>query len=218
LISFRLLQFALGLALRLAMLRRALRHNINGLLNSDPRTALAMFASLENRAAQLRLIAAAVKSRMPPDYGDVFTCVMSASVRPAMKERDKLAHWCWAFTPELPDDLLLITPDSRMARQYRAWYRDEDTPIRDPGMAGVYVVTEKYLEGLFGRIRKAEFHLMELAGIATPKHTEQARAEHFQQLSNEPLIREALARLHEGRQKNQAAQPQSPPPEPSETE
>jgi hypothetical protein len=63
------------------------------LLHTNQDAAVAMYSGLENRSAQLRMILSAAKASVPPEHFDVLSVLFSAVIRPAMRERDKLAHW-----------------------------------------------------------------------------------------------------------------------------
>jgi hypothetical protein len=90
------------------------------LLHTDSKTALAMYSALENRAAQMRMLEAAARSKIEPDQFDLFLIVQEKFVRPLMKTRDKLAHWTWGYSPQLPNDLLLVDPSDSMVHHFSA--------------------------------------------------------------------------------------------------
>jgi hypothetical protein len=180
------------------------------ILHADERAALAMYSSLENRKAQLRLISAAAEAMLEPTHSDIVSTLMTNIIRPVMKERDKLAHWTWGYSDDLPDALLLAPPKETLQTLMVAVKRG-----KTEGNAGVpstyentWVVRENDLDRMLARSFWAK-DLLRL-GMATVwvLNTSEERAEHLQQLSNEPQIQEGLARLHKGRQKNQATHSQ----------
>jgi hypothetical protein len=185
------------------------------LLNSDSKAALAMYSSVENRSSQRKMIMAAGESKLDADHFDVLSAVMTASVAPVMRARDKLAHWCWANSDDLPNDLLLSEPSEKMTSHFIAIHRDQHVPAGDFDTSKVFVITEAYLKRLAEQLREAKSNVTELAATVWEVYTPAKRAEYLRQLSNRPLVREALARLREARQKNQATQQPSPPPDPS---
>jgi hypothetical protein len=65
-----------------------------------------------------------------------------------MKERDKLAHWCWGTYAELPNDLVLLK--QRYARLL-------DTTSRVVGQA------RRFSEEILRRIKRAKSFLEQLA-------------------------------------------------------
>src|ERR1700722_4250078 len=90
------------------------------LLSADAKTALAMFGSLENRAAQLRLLNTAAEEILDEDRFDCWTVLLTKFVKPTMKERDRFAHWSWGYSRDLPDALLLAEPIEKARAQWEA--------------------------------------------------------------------------------------------------
>lgn len=187
------------------------------LLHTNANTALAIYASLENRSAQFRMLDAAAASELPSDHYDAISALHAVHIRPAMRERDRLAHWCWGYSDDLPNDLLLAQPSDKTRGGVRA---------NEAGMGGIptvrtdytviYVITEGDLTRILERLRKTKDLIMYAASSVWQQNTPRGRAERLQQLANEPAIQAALIRQREARQKNQAAQQPSPPPEQSE--
>jgi hypothetical protein len=120
-------------------------------LHSKPNTTLKMYMALENRAAQLRLIESIAQSELSIEQFDVFAIVMEKYLRPAMKHRDKLAHWCWGHSPDLPNDLLLMSPDEALLAHFEALHKGR----ADMDDNKIFVVTEKYLARLSRDMRVA---------------------------------------------------------------
>jgi hypothetical protein len=185
------------------------------LLGAEPKAALAIYSALDNRAAQLRAVAAAAAEKLHPDDADLFEAVLQAALRPTMKERDKLAHWCWGTCDELPDDLVIREPSDKTDSHFIALeYEGGTSPLRnttdEPDKT--YVVSEKYLTGLHKRLINAKGYLGLLRVRASSKSPQKERDEALQELSSEPLIHEAWDRLCEAR-KNALSKPRpSPPP------
>jgi hypothetical protein len=177
------------------------------LLHSKAPTILKMFRALDNRAAQLRLLESAAKSELKPPQFDIFVVLMEQFIRPVMRTRDKFAHWCWGHAPELPDALLLMSPDEALYVHF-VFLKGSDSVSDDK----VFVVTESYLDRSLKELRKAQSYLamliqsLDVFAVATPR-VQQPLA----RLSSVPAIREGLARLREKEAKLQAKQKQSPP-------
>jgi hypothetical protein len=134
------------------------------LLHATPKAALAMYAGVENRAAQLRMLETAASAELPQDHYDVIATLFTAYVRPAMKERDKLAHWCWGHSPDLPDALLLTEPANKTHGLYRANEIGRGALADIPTLFGaIYVVREGDLVRRLDRFRKTEM-LIRVAG------------------------------------------------------
>jgi hypothetical protein len=167
------------------------------LLHANQAAALAMYSALENRAAQQRIISAAAKASVPSDHFDVISSFLSTILRPAMKERDKLAHWLWGYSDDLPDALLLAEPPSSIESLMRAI-------TTQPGMeraaveadyARVFVIRDPDLDGIITRSVDAKFYLRVAMSSVWDHNTPQERAQYLQQLASVPLVRSALDRL-----------------------
>lgn len=178
------------------------------LLDTESKTALAMYASLENRAAQRRMILAAAESKLPPDQFDLMQVVFNVSISPVMKERDRLAHWCWGYCDELPEDLLLQSPEEKTEMHYLSVHGATPAQADHPDM--IFVITEKYLGQLAARIRTASKYLTSFISSIWGRHSDAERTQFRQQVSNELQIREGLERLNASRQKT----PKTPPSRP----
>jgi BarA-like signal transduction histidine kinase len=176
------------------------------LLHTNANAVIAMYSSVENRSSQLRMIDSAAKAQLPAHHYDVFSVLMTVSVRPAMKERDKLAHWSWGYADELVDALLITEPSDKIVGHHRAVQIDHPDPAIPASFSVIFVVTEADLTRMADRFRKARDNLLALMGSVWSQNTPQQRAECLRTLSNEPEIQAGLTRLHEGRQKNQEAQ------------
>jgi hypothetical protein len=88
------------------------------LLHANEKAIRAIYSGLENRAAQLRMIGSASSAILPQDHVDIVTVIMNAIVKPSMRYRDKLAHWCWGFSDELPEVLLIRDPEIHLSGTY----------------------------------------------------------------------------------------------------
>jgi hypothetical protein len=89
-------------------------------LHTNARSGVAMYSALDNRSAQIRIIKAAAKAGLPAEHYDVVDVFINVFIQPAMKYRDKLAHWCWGHTDELPEALLIRQPDEKLANLLEA--------------------------------------------------------------------------------------------------
>lgn len=186
------------------------------LLHTSSKAALAMYAALENRAAQFRMLDAATKSELPSSHYDVISVLHTIYIRPAMRDRDRLAHWCWGHSPDLPNDLLISQPSDKTLGTFRANQLGKGTQLALPSdHSTIFVITEDDITRMLERFRKTKLLTLYAAGSVWTENTPQERAEHLQTLSNEPEIQKGLIRLNEARQKNRASQPLSPRPEPN---
>jgi hypothetical protein len=187
------------------------------LLDTDSHAALAMFASVENRNAQRSMLLAAAQAKLDQIHLDLLMVVLK-KVSAVMKERDKLAHWSWAFSPIIPDALLLTPLEYKMTLHFQAVHRRSKKPEIPFDPQKIFVVTEDYLSKLANRLRTTRDYVTEFMATIWKENTDVQRGEWLRKLSNAPPIREALDRLVAARQKNQVTQPLSRPLEPNEEE
>jgi hypothetical protein len=177
------------------------------LLHSKAKTTLTMYMALENRAAQLRLLEAAAKAELPELQFDLYIVVMEQYLRPIMLTRDKLAHWRWGYSPDLADDLLLMSPEDALFSHFTA-LKGATVDIDDNA---VFVVTEKYLTELLNRIWIAQGYLSTIvASIAPAELALLQDVPGLERLANQPEIRKSLDRLRAKREKPRAMHQQSP--------
>ena len=189
------------------------------LLHANEQAAAAMYSSVENRAAQLRMIDGSARSVLPQDHYDVISVLFSSKIRPAMKERDRLAHWCWGVSDDLPDALLMTHPSSNLLSSITATktpYEDKDVPEISLDTGEIFVVTASDLQRVLERFQEANQLLRSATGSVWVKNSPKQRASILRRLSMTPALRSSLDRLNAGRQKNLATQPPSPQPNQSD--
>lgn len=174
------------------------------LLHANQKAAVAMYSGLENRSAQLRLITSAAKASLPDDHFDVVSVLFSAILRPAMKERDRLAHWARGYS----DDALLISEPALTLKNLM------HAITAHPGIenAGVpvnydhiYVVRDGDLDRIIGRSIAAKTHLRMTMAMIWDRNPPAIRVGYLHQLSNVPEIHQGLIRLARDHQKAQAS-------------
>jgi hypothetical protein len=189
------------------------------LLHAHPRAAWAMYTKVENRAAQLRMITAAAEASVPADHFDVLSVLISSILRPVMRERDKLAHWAWGHSDQLPDALLISEPAETLDGLMRVLKLYPG--IEKAGVATnfdqIFVIRQPDLDAMIRRSMMAKVHLRIAMGTVWEDNSAQERARLLRQLSNVLQIREGLSRLNADRQKKQATEtpPESKPGEKS---
>jgi hypothetical protein len=72
--------------------------------------AAAVFLALENNSAKTTVISTLIERRgLKSQYVALFRAIIKL-VKEKQKNRDKLAHWVWGNSPQLPDALLLANP------------------------------------------------------------------------------------------------------------
>jgi len=177
------------------------------LLNAEEQPILAMYAALENRTSQLRALTAAAKSKLPPHEFEIFEVLRLRFVRPVMKERDRLAHWCWGYSGEIPDALLLTEPNEKVLVHIKVIDK-APSPILDRGK--IFVVKAPDLDRTLARLATTTDYLSKFMGAMWPKNPSVLRGPLLQRLCNEPHFRSALDRHRASRCKSQSACPPSP--------
>jgi len=196
-----------------AKLENFLSHLFVRMLGVNPTPAAAIYAALKAEAARDSALRTLAEFSLQPADEEVFSVLLEL-YDTAGKLRHKVAHWIWGHTDDIPDAVLLCDP-----RVYTKWlveraehiarYRvNEKVPPRlDREKILVYTeqdfyeVTELILQITLLMIR-FDSHL--LTGVKNTQPVERARR--FDELTNEPLIRERMARLRAGRRRNQEAQ------------
>jgi hypothetical protein len=172
------------------------------ILGTEAKAALAMYLSLGARRAQIGALTAAAKY-LPTEQEELFSAIMLGWVHPAAKQRDRYAHWCWGYTAELPDSLLLIEPTEKIKNMAAMLSPSREVKFN---RNHVFVVTLTDVEKTLELLTTAKNYAVRMSGFLWERHTPEKRAESLRQLSNEPPIRSALIRLREARKKNPEAQ------------
>jgi len=182
------------------------------LLDGDQDAALAMYSGVENRSSQMKMLESAARIKIPEKI-DLFTVLMGSVIRPAMRERDRLAHWCWGFSPNLADALLLIQIHSKMAVHLKAVSPPNPVQL---DFTKIFVVTANDLGRTFARLQTAKNYLADFIGTIWTLNPPETRDRVLHSLCSKPEIRAALDRLIASRNKNSESPPQSPPPDQSD--
>ncbi|AZG75548.1 hypothetical protein [Methylocystis rosea] len=170
------------------------------LLHAHEEAAMAIFTGIENRTAQLKMITSAAEASLPGATFEAVSALLTSMVKPAMKYRDKLAHWTWGLSDDLPNDLVISEPKDKLASHLKALKiqaaaQSRRTPDVETGNKGVYVVREKDLDAAIIRLEKTEDCLATAMGTCWQANAPKTREKLLEKLSNEPPIREALSVL-----------------------
>ncbi len=188
------------------------------LLHASENAITAMLAATESRAAQLRMIEAAAMAEMPQNYYESFSVTLTAQIRPVMKDRDKLAHWCWGITDELPDDLLIMKPSENVSSQLEAIKIQAVTAeplVKVESKREIFVVTADDLDRMYDRFEAAAESLRYATGMVWAKNTQEERDKAHALLLKVPQIRSGLEARNANLQKTKESQPSSRSAEPS---
>lgn len=182
---------------------------INGVfvqaLGANPTQAAAIFATIRSPQGQRDAFTAAIAVSLPnEDERNIIYALLDEYER-AGKPRNKIAHWTWGHSPDLPDAALLANPVAMSTFQtYVVKYCDrtaarvpaDGMPLLDPKHIHVYRLAD--FESASLRIQEA-MALASRARLALARKTDQGAPE-LLQLSTEPAIRKALDRLNKDRQ------------------
>jgi hypothetical protein len=182
------------------------------ILHANEKAAIAMYSSLDSRAAQLRMIYGAAEASVPSGHFDVIAVFLANVIRPSMKERDRFAHWGWGHSDDLPEALLLAEPSYSLQSLMRAVRLHPG--VEKAGVSAnfdkIYIIRDSDLDGAIKRSMDAKFNLRLAMSTVWDINPPKARAKFLQQLSDVSQIREGLERLVEARKKTPAARPPSP--------
>ncbi len=174
------------------------------ILHANQKAVLAMYSAFDSRASQMKLLKAAAESELEELHCDIFDVIITLFIKPAMRDRDKFAHWVWGYSRELPDALLLMEP--REKTPLHAAAVNPPSPIAWD-YSKIFVVKKDDLIRVLDRFKTA----IEMYGRFTATnwkyHTPELRAEWIDKLSSEPQIREALIRRKANPQTPQSTGP-----------
>jgi hypothetical protein len=148
------------------------------LMGGSADIAATVFLALENQSAKTAAINAASR-RLPEEQRRLLHALL-AIAKTQQKSRDKIAHWTWGDSPQLPDALLLLDPrtsvtDDRLSNDDVYVYKERD-----------FVEIIRANERLAGFGMTFKFILM--------GHVANGDGQLFAQLCDEPEIRERLSR------------------------
>lgn len=73
--------------------------------------AIAMFSSLTSASAKRTAVRAAAKTVLEDKVYTEFATILEM-IKTAAKDRNKIAHWIWGHSPQIPDGLLLCHPET----------------------------------------------------------------------------------------------------------
>jgi hypothetical protein len=83
------------------------------MLNGAIRPAVAMYGALTSAQAQMAALEAAARECLSPENLDLFGAVI-VLVKQAGAKRNKIVHWLWGDSPDIPHALVLFDPISNM--------------------------------------------------------------------------------------------------------
>jgi hypothetical protein len=139
--------------------------------------AAAIFLSLESQSPKSAAIQAVAKF-FPADQQALLRAILAIS-KTRQKHRDKLAHWVWGTSRELPDALLLVNPRTTIWDQIN---RDD-----------VFVYTSQDFNEIINANRRLAGHIS-LFRMIISGHLANRNNELYDELCAVPEIREKLDR------------------------
>lgn len=175
------------------------------IIDAEPQTAVAMYLSLSAAHARESLLDSAARTKLSVREYDVF-CAVMAHVKSVSTQRNKLAHWCWATSPDIPPNtLLLMDPVCKIHLQVGVMAAPVRLDLPDPG--DVLFVRTDDVKRIVRDIVQARNYLGRISGYLWKANPPSKRVELRQSLSNEPAIRQFLENLENGRAKKNSKSP-----------
>jgi hypothetical protein len=162
------------------------------LMGVESRTGLEVYTALGNRTAQMRALAAIIRAKLQHDQVEIFSALNTKVLRPSIRDRDRMAHWCWGLCASLPDDLLLIQPSEKMLLHSASLIPPQ---VPQWNFRRIYVVSEPDLIRALERMRLSIDLYANFMGFFNPRAPSELRDQLFKKLSKEPTIREYLDRI-----------------------
>ena len=164
------------------------------ILGANATPAIAMFTAITSTAARKAALRAAAEAALDDNrHKDLFLALMRL-FRSAAKERHKIAHWIWGYSPEFSDRVLLAHPAVMVNFDL-----DEEagkTPIMDTKK--IYAYTKRDFQNITRDIEQLSRHFLGFRHMLAASG--EKADELYNQLCNEHQIHEVLLR-QQGHQK-----------------
>jgi len=217
---------------RWSAIEHRLAHIMIMLLGSNPVPAYAIFSTLINSSTQFDAVDRVAKSELSEENYERFAASLSV-VKTMAKARNKLAHWIWATSPQVPEALLLGRPVKLLEKAVRIQMFQSEFVVKSPESKAKYPkdLYHADLENIFV-YRKADLEQIkndlkqtaeilgclliglkpsiiepDLLAVLPPEFRKWFSSDEiFRRLSNLSLFAEALSRLRERQKNNPQAQ------------
>ena len=186
---------------------------VNVLLNAlggDIRIASEMFLSVTSGAASRAALKTAIRLGLPPDRAAIFNAIWTISGE-LVDDRHKLAHWIVGYSKDIPNALLLLDPKDgfrRGAHNLTFWRLGQHHKFTRRPIHKIRVLSAEYLDSLTSDFYAQQDRLMAFLDLLRLDETADvppaAIQRRYDQLCNEPRIRQILIQAHEN-QKNTKA-------------
>ncbi len=186
------------------------------MLGTNPHPGAAVYATLISNAIQQQAIRAVARLALNEGLDDILEAILSL-YGAAAKDRNKIAHWVWGITPDLPDRALVVEP-SVLVSYHAEFTVYEDAKIR--GAAGgpepiidfdaIFVYGASDFTSLSTKIQRLIQLVVRFRNVLILQvHTGPAHdigllsryAARLNALSNEPEIRDLILRRKAARNK-----------------
>lgn len=148
-------------------------------LHADSSAGVAMYLSLSGGEARRSALEAAASNSLDDHTLEIFRLTMK-SIKPVRERRNQLAHGLWGMSPDLPDALLLQSPNEDVIH-YDRMMKNAPSPGRK-----IMVYRKKDLEADLDDAEQATSAVTRLWFLCSPNGEDQAG--HSSHLLNLPLI------------------------------
>lgn len=190
-----------------SMLEVALSWLFVELLGTNAAPAAAVFASIRSQSGQRDAIAAVLPTAFGDDRDkqDLVLAALDVFSR-ASKVRNRVAHWVWGYSPEIPKAVLLGDPQAFAAVSV------ESKEFLETQHAGgipalphvdhnrIFIYEAQDFEDAIATIQRAKGLIIRLqAALSLGLHNADEADRELLQLSGEPEIRRVLDRLNKDR-------------------
>lgn len=170
------------------------------LLGANPIPGAAVYATLTSNGMQKEALRAAADVQLDEPRRDVLEAILHR-YSSAVLERNKIAHGLWAYSPEIPDGILLVKPRSIIAfnaiwnHYEQSFAQDANTDAQFPRFPEDEVLV--YYERDFRQLLEQHERIIVLLGklrlsLSQPGGPDKSAA--LQELLGEPEVLERLRR------------------------
>ena len=153
------------------------------LLNSpDDFHAATGYLAIEGRSAKTRMVDAVAKEKLSDEKYKLFTVILR-DAKSSQTQRDKLAHWSWGVSEDIPDAFVLSNP------KYMWTHLKRNSEV-------TYVYRRKDFDGI---IKKNQWLVRVLSGlqfVVQDDHPFNEGDNTFRSLCQEPDIRVMLDKIN----------------------
>lgn len=188
-----------------SLLEGAMSSLFVNMLGANPIPGTAMYASLTSTAAQKSALRAVATASLSTNRQDVFEAILTHFGSVA-KERNKIAHWLWGTSPDIPDAVLLTNPSS--LTEYTAQMFDHLHEGREPRFTfpeeEIYVWRKQDFLEVTRRLHQVMeyIRLFDIAISPPRQFSVDSNEQALRKLQLEPEIRQALLRQQKRQKKN----------------